>query len=379
MKQEVVQTGLADVMRAADELCAKLKNPPSEYSAVIFFASSSYDFAALSSELHGRFPAAEVIGASTAGEITKQGFTKNTIVLNALSDTRTKFKGVFIDDADKFPIVHKKEICAAAEKAGVSLASSQSHRDSFAIALICGLRNAEEATLALLYSLIADPEFVVAGGSAGDDLKFAATYVSYNGRCSNCASVVLFVKTSCRFEIIKENIFKKSGKSVMLTDVQPEKHLVKGIDGKNPRKRYAEVLGISEGQVGNALLDHPFGRAFGDTFFTASLVQFHADGTLSTYARVIQDSVQEILEPMDAVAITEKTCLSVKRKIPQPGCVILFNCILRTIGFEKKNQQERINSIWREHFPVYSGFSTYGEQFGHINSNQTLVAVVIGE
>ena len=47
--------------------------------------------------------------------------------------------------------------------------------------------------------------------------------------------------------------------------------------------------------------------------------------------------------------------------------------------YDKEHQQEAINAIWRQNFPVYSGFSTYGEQFGRINSNQTLVAVVIGE
>lgn len=379
MTQEVVRSSMTDVNRAVDDLCSKLNDSVSSYSAIIFFASSSYDFAALSAALYNRFPKAEVIGASTAGEITRDGFAKNSVVLNAISDSRTKFKGVFIDDADKFPIVYKKEICSAAGKIGISLDSLSSHRDSFAIALICGLRNAEEGILALLYSLICDPKFIVAGGSAGDDLKFAATYVSYNGRCSDCGSVVLFVKTSCHFEVVKENIFRKSGKSVMLTDVQPEKHLIYSIDGQSPRKRYAEVLGISEEQVENALLDHPFGRAFGDTFFTASLVQFHPDGSLTTYARVIQDSVQEILEPMDAVAITEKTCRSLSEKIPDPKCVILFNCILRTIGFEKKGLQSKINAIWRQYFPMYSGFSTYGEQFGSINSNQTLVAIVIGE
>jgi len=379
MKQEVVQSKLPDSSQAVAELCSKLKNPAASYSAIIFFASSSYDFALVSRELHERFPQAEVIGSTTAGEITASGFTNNSIVMNALSDSRTKFKAVLLDDADKFPMIHKDRIIKAASAIGMNLQGAGLHRDSFAIALICGLCNAEEGVLALMYSLIQDQEFMIAGGSAGDDLKFNATYVSCNGDVSSCGSVIMFVKTSCAFEIIKENIFTKSGKNVMLTDIKTSKHHIRTIDGQNPRRRYAEVLGISESAVGDALLDHPFGRTFGDNLFIASLVQFHPDGTLTTYARVLQDSIQEILQPMDAVAITEETCGEIHRKIPRPGCVILFNCILRTIGFQKKHQQEAINAIWRQNFPVYSGFSTYGEQFGRINSNQTLVAVVIGE
>ena len=165
----------------------------------------------------------------------------------------------------------------------------------------------------------------------------------------------------------------------MLTSVNPETHAVLEIDRQNPRRRYASVLNIPESQVADATLDHPFGRVFGDEIYIASLVQFDNAGKLTMYARVLQDSVQEILEPMDTLAITEETCKKARSEIPNPGCVILFNCILRTVGFEKKRQQDSVNAVWKRNFPVYSGFSTYGEQFGHINSNQTLVMLVIGE
>ena len=231
----------------------------------------------------------------------------------------------------------------------------------------------------MFYSLVADKEFLVCGGTAGDDLKFKATYVCANGECSDSGAVLLFVRTTRKFIIYKENIFQKSGKSVRLTDVQHETHIVKSIDGENPRKRYAEVVGISERDVDKALLDHPFGRAFGENIFIASLVGFDNNGILSTYARVIQDSVQEVLDPMDPLKITEETCVRIKKTIPDPSWVILFNCILRTIGFSNKNLQGPVNSIWKNHFPVYSGFSTYGEQYGHMNSNQTLVLLVMGE
>ena len=82
---------------------------------------------------------------------------------------------------------------------------------------------------------------------------------------------------------------------------------------------------------------------------------------------------------MDPLKITEESCEAIKAKIPSPSIVILFNCILRTIGFNNKRLQGPINEIWKKNYPVYSGFSTYGEQFGHMNSNQTLVTLVMGE
>ena len=379
MEQEVVQTKFTEPKNAAENLCLQLKRQPESYNCVIFFAATSVNFPELQAELKQRFPNAQIVGATTSGEITPQGFANDSVVLNAIADPKSSYSAVLVDDANKFPIISKNQIISAARSAGIELSSATSHTNAFAISLICGLKNIEEGFLSMFYSIVEDKEFLVCGGTAGDDLKFKATYVSANGVCSDSGAVLLFVKTTRKFLIYKENIFQKSGKSVRLTDVQHETHTVRTIDGENPRKRYANVIGIPESGANDALLDHPFGRAFGDNIFIASLVGFDNNGILTTYARVIQDSVQEILDPMDPLQITEETCKKVKDKIPEPSCVILFNCILRTIGFNNKKLQSPINTIWKEYFPNYSGFSTYGEQYGHINSNQTLVLLVMGE
>ena len=379
MEQEVVQTKFTEPKNAADNLCNQLRGQPETYNCIIFFAATTVNFPELQAELSSRFTKAQIIGCTTSGEISPDGFTNNSVVLNAIADPKTTFSAVLVDEANKFPIISKDKITAAARSAGIDLTSSVSHTNAFAISLICGLKNIEEGFLAMFYSLVQDKDFLVCGGTAGDDLKFKATYVCANGECSDSGAVLLFVRTTRKFEIYKENIFQKSGKSVRLTDVQHETHVVKSIDGENPRKRYAKVVGIPESEANNALLDHPFGRAFGDNIFIASLVSFDDKGILSTYARVIQDSVQEILDPLDPLKITEESCKKVKEKIPNPSWVILFNCILRTIGFSNKKLQGPVNSIWRQYFPTYSGFSTYGEQYGHINSNQTLVLLVMGD
>lgn len=381
MQQEVAQTSELDAQRAVSELCARLKKPASSYSVIIFFASSAYDFAKVSELLYEKFPNAEVIGATTAGELTHEGFKKNTLELNAISTNvgRTQCKGCLIEDIDGFPIIHKGIISQTAQKAGINLSAQGISKNSFAISLICGILHAEETVLSLLYNLVKDPDFLVAGGSAGDDLKFKATYVSYNGKVSSNGAVFLFVKTQDPFCIYKENIFTESEKTLLLTDVNPKTHMVNSIDNQNPRRRYAQILGINESQVNDALLEHPFGRVFGENTFIASLVNFNPDGKLLMYARVLQGNTQTIMNPLDAVEITEKSCREMKEKIPRPGCVIFFNCILRTIGFEKSRKQDALVQVWKKHFPTFGGFSTYGEQIGHINSNQTLVALVIGE
>ena len=75
MDQEVVLTRVDDIQSAVRDLTSQLKKTPDSYQAVIFLAAIKYDFAQLSMEMKKAFPNSEVIGASTAGEITPKGFT----------------------------------------------------------------------------------------------------------------------------------------------------------------------------------------------------------------------------------------------------------------------------------------------------------------
>ena len=68
---------------------------------------------------------------------------------------------------------------------------------------------------------------------------------------------------------------------------------------------------------------------------------------------------------------------SFRQEIRRPGCIILVNCILRTIGFEQQHLTDKIIGVWREYFPQFCGFSSYGEQKDRLNFNQTLLALVI--
>lgn len=58
---------------------------------------------------------------------------------------------------------------------------------------------------------------MIAGGSAGDDLKFQKTFASYNGTVVSDGAVILFVKTPLPFFIQKENIFKPTGSRTKIT------------------------------------------------------------------------------------------------------------------------------------------------------------------
>lgn len=380
MEQEVVNTnvtGSASIV--ADALCSQLKKDLSSYNAVIFFASVSYDFADLSAELHDRFPKAEIIGTSTSGEISPKGFANNSVVLTTISCTKTKFSGVLIDGVDKFPIVHKPAIEAAMAKVGIKPNDPESHKKSFAINFVNGLCNAEEAFLSLFYAIIGNDKFVVAGGSAGDDLQFRQTYVSYNGKTVSDGCALMFVTTDLKFDIRKENIYKPSGKSIKITDADTKTRRVITINGKPAKQEYADAIGVPLTQIDSAVLDHPFGRVFGDYIYISSIAGFNTDNTVNMYCRILKDSEVDLLIPDDWEALSRETCAGIHKEIQRPQFVLFINCILRTIYFGNLKVYDKITRTYNDQFPTWCGFSSYGEQFGQINSNQTLVSIVIGE
>ena len=377
MFQEIAFSSHSMLDAALTDVFSQLKNRPESYRAVIFFASACYDFPLLAQKIHEHFPRSEVLGTSTSGEIcSAKGFTKQSLVLTTLTDASTTVSGVIFDDTDKFPIVHKQKIAAAARKAGINLGRAGANKDCFALTFINGLCNAEESTLALLNAVIGDKDFIIAGGSAGDDLQFKQTYVSYNGEVVSRGAAVLFVKTQKKFIVRRENIFAPSGKTLRLTGVDIESRLVKSINNQSPKRAYAQALGIPEAKAADAALTHPLGRAYGDDVFISSIASFNPDGSMGMYCRVLPNVGVELMQPLDAVEIANKTGIACREEVPKMGFVLLVNCILRTIGFEQQ-LTDRIADVWRKYFPAYCGFSSYGEQKDRLNFNQTLLAIVI--
>ena len=113
MEQEVISTRNKNIDSAINELCGKLRKSADSYQAVIFLAAIDYDFPLLSQKMKEKFPTAEVIGTSTAGEFSASGFTEGSLILTTMSDSSTKVKGVFIDKASKYPIAYKNDIESA--------------------------------------------------------------------------------------------------------------------------------------------------------------------------------------------------------------------------------------------------------------------------
>lgn len=379
MRQEIAWTSKPNLENAVSDLMGQIQDKGSGVALVMFFASVCYDFEELSRKIKDHFPSSEVVGCSTSGEISSHGFTKNGIVLTTMIDNGTKAKGVLVRGGAKFPMIDKDKILASMNECGIRAGKDMSHKDSFAITFINGLCNAEECMLSLLYAIVGDSDFQVLGGSAGDDLKFDTTYASLNGEVVTDGGVIVFVKTNKRFTIQKENIFKPSGRKVVFTGVDVENRKLISIDNKPATTAYANAVGIPEAKISDASLMNPLGRMFGENIFISSIAGVNSDKSLSMYCRCMPNTKVDIMELGDVKNIMEGTCESIERIIPRPGFVFFINCILRTLAFETNDQGSFLVDLYQKRFHKVAGFSSYGEQIGKVNSNQTLVVLAMEE
>ncbi|MCR5284448.1 MAG: FIST C-terminal domain-containing protein [Treponema sp.] len=379
MEQEVVQTRMADISAAVGDLCSKLKKSPDSYQAVIFYAAITYDFAELSTEIKKHFPNSEVIGASTAGEISRDGFLNNTILLTTMSDPRTRVKGVFIDNGSKYPVASRNDIEKALSAVGIRCNDPSSHKDAFAIAYTNGVFNAEETILSNFYSIIQNDNFRLAGGTAGFTGDEAKTFVSYNGRTTQDGAVMLFVKTQCKFDIRQEDIFNPTGKSFFVNESNPMKREISRFDGMPAKTAYAQKLGVSEAQAESMTFENPFGRMMNGALHIVALAGFTPDKKISTFARVVPNSTLELMHIGNALEKADETCNGIKSVIPLPKFTIMMSCITRALYFERENLTSKIVEKYKNAFPTFAGFSVYGEQLDRMHCNQTLVTVVMGD
>ncbi len=379
MEQEVVISRRSDVQGAVEELCSKLHHDFSSYKAVFFLAAVTYDFEALSKSIKDRFPGAEVMGTSTAGEISPEGFTENCVVLTTMADSSVRCCAVLVENGSRYPVTNKDRIEAALSECGIRTGDQYSHKDAFAVAFINGVYNAEESILTNFYSIIKNDNFKLAGGTAGFTGSEAKTFVSVNGKVTQDGAAMMFVKTSCRFDIRQEDIFNPTGKTFLVNESDPVNRTIIRMDGRTPRAAYAAKLGVSETEAGSITFENPFGRYLNGALHIGALAGFTPDGKITTFARIVPNSTLELMHVGDHLAKCDETCRSILSNVPSPKFVLLMSCITRTMYFAQTATSGQIINRYKQTFPTFAGFSAYGEQLGRMHCNQTLVSLVIGD
>ena len=350
---------------AVKELKEKIKI--SDPRLVIYFASSNYNQDEMARGIKNVFKEADVIGCSTSGELVSGKMLNNSVTLMAFDkDNVNDVKVEVITDLKKSP--EPKNALNSFENYFKTPVADLDFTKYFGIVLIDGLSGCEEK---LMENIGTKTNVSFIGGSAGDDLKFKETFVTANGKSYGNAAVLALIKSNVVFDILKTQSFVSMNKHFVATSVNEASREILELDGKNAIDVYSKEIGETKETASSKFMSFPLGVMAGDEPFVRSPQQI-ADNGIKFFCNVVEGTELTLLKSTDIVKDTKS---DLDKKISEfgiPSGLINFNCILRTLELQNKNQTEAYGNIFKD-IPTI-GFSTYGEEYiGHMNQTSVMI------
>ncbi|MCP4501895.1 MAG: hypothetical protein GY822_18210 [Deltaproteobacteria bacterium] len=352
---DALKAGIADLKAQLED------NPP---SLVLFFASTSQTMQVFANELSAAFSDAKVLGASTAGEFTEKGDTKNAASIFAVAGDFSVQAG--LGTGLKGSV--EKAVSNAVFHLPLGPEDGFSHRTG--IVLLDPLAgNGEEASL--LTSMMLGGDFSLAGGAAGDDLKMSATYVSCGTEVATDAITVAVVSSKKPLGLGVKHGHKSLSGPLRIT--RSEGAVVYEINGRPAFDVWAEETKDNAGldphslqgdDVGAFLLTYEAGLAVGSELKVRAPLSKGDDGSLIFACGIPEGAVIRITESNPQRQIDSASTAAEQAFQQVNGeCAgaVVFDCICRNLilgdGFETavRDMSKALGDV------KIAGFETYGE------------------
>ena len=370
-----IRTGITlqhDPRAAARELHAVLAQPQTQL--VVFFCPADFDLPALAAALREHFGDTEVIGCTTAGEITPQGYLAGTVTGFSLAapdfEVRTLLLGL-----DPFESATAGQ---AVDRLVASLrgtGTAPTLADTFAFMLIDGLSMQEELVVSCVHQHLAGIGLL--GGSAADDTRFGTTHLYYRGQFHSKVALLALVRSRLPFRAFRTQHFVRSEQRMVVTRADPSQRIVHEINGLPAAREFARLVGLEVSELTPLIFaTHPVVVRVGGETFVRSIAKVNPDDSLSFFCAIDEGIVLTIAKGADMVGNLQQAFDAVRESIGPPALVLGCDCILRRLEYERDGIKDRVARIFSDNNVV--GFATYGEQFNSMHVNQTFTGIAIG-
>jgi hypothetical protein len=345
---------------------------------VVLFVSPEHDRGAIEDAIAIEFAEVTVVGCTTAGEITAEGYKEGTISGISFDKLHFKAKIALIPDLQTFQMEDGERIVRDVMAGfGQPLPSAKSvPTQTFAMLLVDGLSKQEELVVSSLNRFL-DP-IPLFGGSAGDGLNFGTTWVYAQGRFHDDAAILAVFQTSCPFKVFKLDHFHATDRKMVVTEANPNDRLVLEINGEAAAPAYARMVGLPTQELSPLVFAaYPVVVRIGGEYHVRSIQKVERDGSLRFYCGIDEGLVLTVAKGEDMAANLSASLDAVKAQLGDIELILGFDCILRKLEAEQKQQTRNVSSVLQRHKVV--GFSTYGEQFRSMHVNQTFTGVAISK
>ena len=344
-------------------------------SLILLFSSpkrSTDDFAEAVSR---RFPGVPVLGCTTAGEITPDGYRNDSIVgiSFAAPDFHVAMKE--IDDVRDFKLGDGRQLVMGCLQDLDTKIPSWPIEKVFAMLLVDGCDACEESVVSAIYRELGPiPLF---GGSAGDDLSFAVTKVLYNGSFHRHGALLILIATNHPFYVFKTEHFASADRKMVVTGADPARRIVTEINAEPAAEEYARTVGVTSDRLDPMIFaNHPVVVRVGNVPYVRSIQKVNADGSLKFYCAIDEGIVLTAAKGIDLEEDLLRLFNDIRREINLPEIIIGCECVLRNLEIRETGRLARVAGIMAKNNVV--GFNTYGEQYQAMHVNQTFTGVAIG-
>lgn len=359
---------------AAEALARRLG--PGPFALIAVFATPRADLAGLTGRIGQRFPAASVVGCTTAGEISGQGYAEDGIVAIALPQAHFTVDVLLFDD------LHLREnqdvigdIIRARARAALGVAAPDMEHE-FAFLMIDGLsRKEDEMASSISSGLGGVPLF---GGSAGDGIRFERTLIAVDGTVYRNAAALTLVRSHCPVRVFTLNHFTPTDQRMVVTSADPSRRIVRSINAEPAARELGRILGKDSDQIDTfTFAGNPVVVRFGGQHHVRAIKRVTSEGHLEFFSAIDEGLVLTLADAQDMVSHLDETlgAMTTRATGEVPDAIIACDCVLRRIEAEQKQITRELSDVLARH--NVAGFSTYGEQINSMHVNQTMTGVAI--
>lgn len=340
-------------------------------SLVVLFVSPSGDLPRIAAEAKATFGETPVIGCTTAGEISPQGYTEDEIVAVAFPEDRFATRIQFLDDLTNMV---REDVARATVKLRGELARQAPDWSSeFAFLMVDGLSLLEDQLVSTLSTALGPTPLF--GGSAGDGLDFGGTFVLHGGESHRDAAVMALIRTSCAVKVFKFDHLMPTDRKMVVTEADPDRRVVREINGEPAAREYARIVGMDPEQLSPFIFAaHPVVVKVGGQHHVRAIQKVEENGDLTFFSAIDEGLVLTVAEPSDIAEHLDDALKDLSRQ-GRPEAILACDCILRRVEAEQKQAIGAVSRVLAANKVV--GFSTYGEQVNSVHVNQTITGIAI--
>lgn len=314
------------------------------------------------------FPEAQLIGCSSAGEISHTSIHTNSIVVTAIEFEKTPIKIYSID-------LEKNQ---DSEEVGQLLANGLPHDDlKLCFVLSEGIKiNGSRLASGLQTHL--PKNTLITGGLAGDGTRFEETLVCMNGNFSSNKVVVMgLYGEHIQAEFGSKGGWDSFGPTRLITE--SDKNILYTLDGQNALELYKKYLGPHSQNLPSSALRFPLlvslpdGQKVVRTILavdekTGSMI-FAGDVPKGSYAELMHANFDRLIDGASDAANEAN-----RKNTQSPDLAILISCVGRRLVLDQRVEEE-LEAV-HESFgdqTALAGFYSYGEICPLDNRNEAIL------